>query len=154
MKRSFTKSAAISVFASCIMTAGFLFAGQDVNEHSHQEKQIPQGENPLMEEMIILDGVFREVVSAVALGDGKRVLTTLESMHGTMEKTHEGVHSGLVKIPRNSDRVNEFVQRDKEFHANLEGLADAARTDNQKEMLSLTKKLLDGCVHCHQIFRK
>lgn len=142
------------MFASCIVLPVLLFAGQDVHEHSHQEKQIPQGENPLMEEMVILDGVFREVVSAVALGDGKRVHTALESMHGTMEKTHEGVHSGLVKIPRNSDRINEFVQRDKEFHSDLETLADAARTNSHEEMLSLTKKLLDGCVHCHQIFRK
>lgn len=86
----------------------------------------------------------REVVSAVSLGDGASVQKALESMHGTMEKTHEGVHSGSVKIPRNSDRVNDFVQMDKEFHGNLEALAQAAHANDQQGMLALTKELLDG----------
>jgi cytochrome c556 len=153
MKEVVTKSA-ITVFVTCIAMPAFLYGGQDAFQHSHNDKQISRGENPLMEEMIILDGVFREVVSAVSLGDGARVHTALESMHGTMEKTHEGVHSGSVKIPRNSDRLNEFVQMDKEFHVNLEALAQAAHANNQQEMLVLTKKLLDGCIHCHRTFRK
>jgi cytochrome c556 len=132
----------------------FLYAGQDAHRHLHDEKQIPQGKNQLMEEMVILDGVFREVVSAVSLGDGERVHTALESMHGTMEKTHEGLHSGSVKIPRNSDRLNDFVQMDKEFHGDLEALAHAAHANDQQAMLALTKKLLDGCVNCHRTFRK
>jgi hypothetical protein len=42
--------------------------------------------------MIKLDGVFRDVVSAVALGDGISVRKSLKTTHGTVEKTHEGVH--------------------------------------------------------------
>jgi cytochrome c556 len=154
MKELIIKVCAIAVLMSCIVIPALLYAGQDEHQHSHHGKQNPQGENPLMEEMIILDGVFREVVSAVSLGDGARVHKALEAMHGTMEKTHEGVHSGSVKIPRNSDRIDEFVHMDKEFHRNLEALAHAAHADNQQEMLALTKKLLDGCVKCHRTFRK
>src|SRR5512143_1089550 len=61
------------------------------------------GTNPLIEEMVLLDSVFCKVVSAVALGDGARVHTALESMHGAMEKTHEGVHAGMVTLPKNND---------------------------------------------------
>jgi cytochrome c556 len=154
MKISLARSAAIAALISFAVMPALLSAGQNTPQHSHHEKQGTRDTNPLMEEMIILDGVFREVVSAVSLGDGQRVHAALESMHGTMEKTHEGVHSGTVKIPRNSDRVDEFVQMDKEFHGNLEALAHAAHTNNQKDMLSLTKTLLDGCVNCHRIFRK
>ncbi len=139
---------------SCISIPVFLYAGQDAHRHLHNEKQIPSGKNPLIEEMVILDRVFREVVSAVSLGDGARVQTALESMHGTMEKTHEGVHSGSVRIPRNSDRLDEFLQMDKEFHGNLEALAQAGHAGDQQTMLVLTKKLLDGCVTCHRTFRK
>jgi len=104
--------------------------------------------------MITLDSAYREVVSAVAVGDSARVHKALESMHGTMEKTHEGVHSGTVTIPRNAARVEDFVKMDKAFHEKLDSLARAALRNNQKEMLRTTKLLLDGCVQCHQIFRK
>jgi len=111
------------------------------------------GANPLIEEMMTLDSAYREVVSAVALGDSARVHKALESMHGTMEKTHEGVHTGTVTIPRNAARIKDFVKMDEAFHEKLESLARAALRNNQKEMLRTTKLLLDGCVQCHQMFR-
>jgi len=110
--------------------------------------------NPLIGEMLILDKTFREVVSAVALGEGGRVHKALESMHGTMEKTHEGVNSGTVTLPKNPRNVEEFVRLDSEFHANLERLDSAALRDAPAKMLLLTKKLLDSCVGCHKNFRK
>ncbi|MDA8078462.1 MAG: hypothetical protein M0Z79_05930 [Nitrospiraceae bacterium] len=153
MKGSVIKSAVV-VIVSCLLMPVFLLAGQDAHRHEHSKKQSPSGKNPLVEEMLILDNAFREVVSAVSLGDGARVSSALESMHGTMEKTHEGVHSGAIKIPRNSDRLDDFVRMDKEFHGNLEALALAARLNDQQAMLGLTKKLLEGCVACHRTFRK
>ena len=111
------------------------------------------GNNPLIEEMQILDGVFREVVSAVSLGDGPRVYSALHSMHGTMEKTHEGVHHGTVKLTKNADKLDAFVNMDKEFHGELEKLAEAAKKNDQQTMLTLAKGLLDGCVKCHGMYR-
>lgn len=111
-------------------------------------------QNPLIEEMAKLDNVFRDVVSGVSLGDGHKVHEALEKMHGTMEKTHEGVDKGTVKLQKNAHRLEEFVKMDKAFHSDLERLAHAAHKNERKTMLSLTKNLLDGCVSCHQIFRK
>jgi len=127
-------------------------AGHDRHSHSHGETAA--GPNPLVSEMIILDRVFQQVVSAVALGNGAKVENALEAMHGTMEKTHEGVHEGTVRIPKNASREKEFVEMDKAFHANLERLADAGQKNDQARMLSLTKTLLEGCVNCHREFRK
>lgn len=129
-----------------------VFSGEDHARHAGAEQ--PVGPNPLIEEMIMLDGVFRDVVSAVALGDGERTRKALESMHGAMEKTHEGVHAGTVILPKNNERMKEFVSLDKRFHEKLEALAGASRRNDQKEMLALTKQLLDRCVGCHQMFRK
>lgn len=112
------------------------------------------GTNPLTEEMIILDSVFRKVVSAVALGDGTRVHKALGSMHGTMEKTHEGVHAGTVTLPKNNDRMKEFIEMDEKFHEHLEALARAGERNEQKKMLEITKQLLDRCVECHRMFRR
>jgi cytochrome c556 len=132
-----------------------VFAGQDQetqHQHHHAGKAQDNG-NPLIEEMMLLDTAFREIVSAVAVGDGSRVLKALEPMHGAMEKTHEGVHEGAVRIPKNADRVKEFMKMDKQFHEDLESLASASGKNDKKAMLDLTKKLLDGCVSCHQGFR-
>jgi hypothetical protein len=134
-----------------------LLAKDDQFQH-HHVSQIAKAKtaelNPLILEMRLLDNVFKEVVSAVSLSDSSGVIKALESMHGTMEKTHEGVHSGTVKIPKNADKLEEFVKMDKDFHNDLDTLAHAAHENNSKEMADLTKKLLDGCINCHQIFRK
>jgi cytochrome c556 len=127
---------------------------QEGHDHSAIHAAADNGANPLIEEMEKLDEVFRAVVSGVALGDGERVHAALESMHGTMEKTHEGVKAGKVTIPKNPAKVTEFVKMDKDFHVKLETLAHAAQKYDQKKMLLLTKQLLDGCVSCHQMFRK
>lgn len=157
-RKTMQKLAVLFVMLSLGGLPAILTAQDDHSHHHHgpqtAEPAKTEGPSPLISEMHILDGVFRDVVSAVSLGDGAGVHKALEAMHGTMEKTHEGVHSGTVKIPKNADRVEEFVKRDKAFHNNLEALARAAQKNNRKGMLALTKKLLDGCVSCHQTFRK
>lgn len=152
------KLSILFVMLSLCSIPAILSAQDDHSLHSHGPETVgaakTAGPNSLISEMRILDGVFREVVSAVALGDGAAVHKALEAMHGTMEKTHEGVHSGAVRIPKNADRLEEFVKMDKGFHSDLEKLAHAAHMNNSKSMLDLTRKLLDGCVNCHQTFRK
>jgi cytochrome c556 len=110
--------------------------------------------NPLIEEMLTLDRVFRDIVSAVALADAEKVKIALEPMHGAMEKTHEGIHAGTVTLPKNTARIGEFVKRDRKFHEMLEALDRAAGLNHQQEMLRITKQLLDGCVQCHRAFRR
>ncbi|MBI5642304.1 MAG: cytochrome c [Deltaproteobacteria bacterium] len=126
------------------------------HHHTAQSRasETSNGGNPLIEEMRILDGAFREIVSGVALGDNHRVHTAIESLHGSMEKTEEALHSGTVKPPKNSDKLGKFEKLDKEFHGNLESLAAAALKNDQRGMTMVTKKLLDGCVNCHKMFKK
>lgn len=148
LKRGFS----IVVVLSLLMLPAVV-GGQEHHVHDAATAPASPGDNPLIEEMVKLDAVFREVVSGVALGDGARVHQALEAMRGAMEKTHEGVHHGTVKIPKNSGRVKEFVELDKKFHAKLDTLATAAHKNDQQAMLKLTKELLDGCVQCHRTFR-
>jgi hypothetical protein len=124
-------------------------------DHAHGAPATHQhGGNPLIEEMVALDAVFRDVVSAVAVSDSNRVHEALEKMHGTMEKTHEGVKHGSVTLKKNANRMSEFVAQDKQFHGKLEDLARAAHKNDSNAMLSLTKELLDRCVTCHTDFRQ
>ena len=154
MKKAGKKIAAGLVLGLLAAVPAVYAAVHEGHDHNKMHAAADNGANPLIEEMVQLDEVFRAVVSGVALGDGERVHAAIESMHGAMEKTHEGVHAGKVTTPKNPEKVKEFVKMDRDFHAKLEALAHAAHKNDQKKMLALTKQLLDGCVSCHQIFRK
>jgi len=140
--------------AATVFVSQAVFASSDHYEKHHAgEHKHEHGGNPLIEEMVALDGVFRDVVSGVAMGDGHRVHMALEKMHGTMEKTHEGVNHGTVTLKKNANRMSEFVEQDKQFHGKLEDLARSAHKNDSSAMLSLTKELLDRCIKCHREFR-
>lgn len=144
---------AICVFTVLCFLPAVLLSAAEQQGHEPVKKQVSTGANPLNEEMVKLDHVFREVVSGVALDDADRVRQAVESMHGAMEKTHEGVHHGTVRLPKNADRLEDFVRQDVLFHGDLEKLATAAGKNDREAMLLVTKRLLDQCVACHREFR-
>jgi cytochrome c556 len=129
------------------------FSQHPANSHLSDAATVQTGANPLIEEMTLLDRAFRDIVSAVSLGDTAAVHKALEPLHGTMEKTHNGVRAGRVTLRRNAGRIKEFKTMDLAFHAKLEALSRAAQHKNNKEMLRITKLLLEGCVQCHSKFR-
>lgn len=145
------------LFSAVLILAGMptLARSQHPAHTTHPEHAatVQSGANPLVEEMLALDRAFREIVSAVSLGDTDAVHTALEPLHGTMEKTHKGVHAGTVILRKNPGLITEFKRMDMAFHAKLEALGRAAHHKNKKEMLRITKQLLEGCVQCHTKFR-
>ncbi len=147
----------IMVYFALLLLAGFpsqtCAALHDRQDH-FQEPVQASATNPLVEEMKTLDNAFRDIVSAVALSDTAKVHASLQSMLGSMEKTREGIHTGTVILPKNASRNKEFIGRDIKFHEKLDALDRAAQRNNLHEMLRITKQLLDGCVQCHQTFRK
>jgi hypothetical protein len=153
MDNSLAKKVFLPVVLASFLGMPGVLCGQEKHAHDSGAESSGAAGNPLREEMAQLDSVFHEVVSGVALGDGARVHKALGEMHGAMERTHEGVHHGSVRIPKNADRVREFIDQDKRFHAKLETLAAAAQKSDQQAMLKLTKELLDACVKCHVVFR-
>ncbi len=160
-KNSMVLSVMTGIAATVVISLA-AFGGSDhdekhhAGEHKHgtqAQSKHEHGGNPLVEEMVALDAVFRDVVSGVAMSDGHRVHGALEKMHGTMEKTHEGVKHGSVTLKKNAERLNDFVEQDKQFHRKLEDLGRAAHKNDGNAMLSLTKELLDRGVKCHRDFR-
>lgn len=135
------------ILRNCIFMSLILMAVSVSAEDRHTS-------NPLIEEMRSLDNSIREIVSAVATAEGERVIRSIESLHGLREKTHQAIQSGIIRLPRNQHRIKEFLKLDMKFHAELDLLLKAARKNNQRKMLVLTKRLLDGCVNCHRVFKK
>jgi cytochrome c556 len=148
LKRGFSLGVVLS-----LMVLPVIVSGQEHHMHDTATSPSDPSNNALIDEMVKLDAAFRDVVSGVSIGDGVRVYQALEAMHGTMEKTHEGMRHGMVKVPKNAARVKEFVDMDKKFHARLETLSTVAHKNDQQAMLKLTKELLDNCVQCHRTFR-
>jgi hypothetical protein len=143
-------------FFTLVLFAGSPALGATHDEHQRNTSGSTQGAgaNPLIDEMTTLNTAYRDIVSAVAVGDNGGVRKAIETMHGAMEKTQEGMHAGAVNLPKSAARTKEFEERDNKFHGKLSALDRAARHNNQREMLRITKQLLDGCVQCHQKFRK
>lgn len=110
--------------------------------------------NPLLDEMTVLDNAIREIVSAVATGDGARVSKALEPVYEARKKTLEAIRSGSLKLPKNGDRVEDFIRRDDSYHAQLSALDRAGQRDDREAMLMITKQLMEGCVSCHRTFYK
>lgn len=151
MKKFLLGAAVVSLLSPAAIYAA------DPGHHHHQAtaaEPAPSGGNPLKEEMIKLDAAFKEIVSAVSIGDGERVHKAIETLHGAKEKTQESLHTGAIKPPKNANKMHLFEKMDNEFHERLESLASVAQKNDQKKMLALTKKLLDSCVGCHNTFRK
>lgn len=114
----------------------------------------PARPSALVEEMHRLDASFREIVSAVAVGDGARVAQAIEEMHGAKEKTGEAMHAGEITLPKNPDKIGLFKKLDHEFHAGLKSLRNSAVKGNRAGMVSATQRLLGQCAGCHKVFRK
>lgn len=135
------------ILRNCIFMSLMLVAVSVSAEDRHMS-------NPLVEEMRSLDNSIREIVSAVANAEGERVIRSIESLQGLKEKTHHAIESGMIRLPKNQHRVKEFFKLDMKFHTELDLLLKAARKNNQRKMLVLTKRLLDGCVNCHRVFKR
>jgi cytochrome c556 len=141
-------------FSALLLFVGFPSRLCYGNDENHVKGSQAPASNPLIEEMRTLDSAFRDIVSAVAIDDTVKVQAALQSVtDSSMEKTHEGMIAGTVILPKNMSRRKEFIERDKKFHEKLAALDRAARRNNQREMLRITKQLLDWCVQCHQRFK-
>ena len=108
---------------------------------------------PLVQEMIVLDDVFRDILSAVMLGDGHSVSKYIQSLN-------------MIKNPDEAERSLEgrrgisyagkadYKKLHREFRADMTALMQFANENDGGAMLRLSKKIIDDCYYCHQAFRK
>lgn len=152
-----------TILQTLSLTAALLFTGHlAAAGPASQNQRSPQNSatapraaaSPLVAEMMMLDSVTREMVSAIAQADGARVSKSLDSMREPMEKTQQALRAGTISLPRNGDRLDEFMRSYDSLHAHLEALGRAGSQNNLEAMLMITKQLLETCVTCHRTFRK
>lgn len=110
-------------------------------------------ESPLKIEMRLLDKAFKNLIDSLIFGNLKAVEEPFHAVHEAKANTDKALKRGEINLPKNADKVKEFVRMDGEFHRHLEDLMEAAGKGDAKGVQRMTMKLLNGCVQCHAKFR-
>lgn len=111
-------------------------------------------ENPLKEEMRLLDLAFKNLMDSILLNDPKGIEGPFHEVHHAKLKTGKALESGGITLPMNPDRIKSFKEMDERFHETLEGILKAAGAKDMDAVRKKTHEALDGCVQCHSMFRK
>ncbi len=122
---------------------------------SLSQTQPRTGVNLVKEEMLALDPAFKKIIDAVVLGNMKIIKPASEELHEAREEVEKAVQAGQkIALPKNQEKLQEFLNLDDKFHEEFEVLEKAAEAGNKKVVLTQVHKLLDACVVCHERFKK
>lgn len=110
-------------------------------------------DNPIKAEMRLLNNAFNNLINSLILNNPKAVEEPFHEVHRAKANTEKALERGDVRLPKNNDKIKQFIKMDKEFHENMEILIEASQKGNTEKMQEITHKLLNGCIGCHNKFR-
>lgn len=111
-------------------------------------------DSPVKAEMRLLDEAFKNLIDSLILNTPEAIEGPFHEVHMAKASTEKALEKGELKLPKNNDKIKQFVEMDEQFHKNLEHLLEASRKKEMKTVQEVTHKLLNGCVKCHNKFRK
>lgn len=120
---------------------------------SFSEARAAASESPVKVEMRLLDSAFKNLITSLVLNNPGGIAAPFHEVHKAKMNTEKALEKGEIKLPKNGDRIKEFVEMDGKFHMELEGLLNASGKGDMKKVQDSTHKLLDSCVQCHKKFR-
>lgn len=103
--------------------------------------------------MRLLDKAFKNLIDSFILNNPDAIEEPFHEVHKAKANTEKALEKGELRLPKNSDKIKQFIQMDERFHKKLERLLDASRKKDMKTVQDVTHKLLNGCVECHRKFR-
>jgi cytochrome c556 len=110
-------------------------------------------DNAVQREMRLLDAAMRDSVTAIGAGDVRGLPARLHAVHEAAEETDVALEHGAYKLPRNADRLAEFVELDEAFHRELTVMATAASQNDLATTALQLGALMNRCQGCHVLFR-
>ena len=150
MKRIIT---ALTITVSLILTTSG-WAQEDHSSHSkHAVKDAAPAENAVKHEMRLLDAAYKNLIDSILLDTPEMIEPPFHEVHRAKMATEKALHDGKVKLPKNGDKLHEFVEMDEAFHGKLKKLLGAARKKDRKGIQESAHEILDSCVKCHSRFR-
>lgn len=118
-----------------------------------EEAKAKENESPIKVEMRLLNAAFINLVTALVLNNPKAIEEPFHEVHKAKAGTEKAIKKGGLKLPKNSDKMMQFVEMDERFHKEMEALIAASRKGDMKKIQDVTHRFLDGCVQCHTMFR-
>lgn len=118
-----------------------------------QDTKIPIVDNPLKREMRLLDTAFKNLIDSIVLNNPSAIEKPFHYVHEARVKTEGAIKNGEIKLPKNNERIEEFMKIDRTFHEKLELLINASRKGDLKKIKRFTHSLLDDCILCHAKFK-
>jgi cytochrome c556 len=110
-------------------------------------------DNPIKAEMRLLNDAFHNLINSIILNNPKAVEEPFHEVHRAKANTEKALERGDVRLPKNNDKIKQFIEMDKEFHENMEILIKASRKGDMNKVQKTTHELLNGCIGCHNKFR-
>ena len=110
-------------------------------------------DNPLKKEMRLLDEAFKNLLDALILNQPESIEEPFHEVHNAKEKTEAALHSGKIKLPKNQEKLDAFVEMDEAFHGKLKELIGASRKRDMENIKTLTHDILDQCIKCHEAYK-
>lgn len=132
-----------------------LFFGSAVMANAEEAKSaLPEDTiSPVKIEMRLLNDAYMNLIEALVLNSPDIIEDPFSQVHGARANTEKAIEKGHLKLPKNNDKMKQFVEFDEQFHDRLETLIEAAGKKDMEKVRAVTHKLLDGCVQCHNTFR-
>lgn len=112
-----------------------------------------KADSPVKAEMKLLDKAFRNLIDSLVLNTPEAIEEPFHEVHMAKANIEKALEKGEIKLPKNNDKIKQFVEMDEQFHKKLEHLLEASRKKDMKAVQEVTHKLLSGCVKCHNKFR-
>jgi len=116
------------------------------------EESLP-GSDAVILEMMLLDEAFKNAIDGLVLNSPEIIEEPFHEVHKAKMNTEKALKAGAVKLPKNNDKLNEFIELDEAFHEDLVGLLNASRKKDMNAVKGSIHEIMNGCVKCHDRFR-
>lgn len=118
-----------------------------------EEAKTAPADNLVKAEMRLLDKAFKNLIDSLVLNTPDAIEEPFHEVHLAKANTEKALEKGEIKLPKNNDKMKQFIEMDEKFHKKVEHLLEASRKKDMKAVQELTHKLLNGCIQCHNKFR-
>lgn len=151
MKRIIT--AATIVLSLTLAASSWAQEDEHAGHDKHPVSDSVPAADALRHEMRLLDKAFKNLIDSLLLDTPEAIEAPFHDVHRAKMATEKALHAGKVKLPKNGDKLDEFVEMDEAFHGKLKKLLGAASRKDRKGIEASAHEILDSCVQCHSKFR-
>ncbi len=128
--------------------------GTAISAEAPADQAAKTATNPLKEEMWRLSAAFKGLINSLVLGTPSDVARPFEEVLKSRDAANAALKKGVIWLPKNNNRQAEFMRMDEELHREIKDLIRLSQKGDSRGELAFTHRLLNGCVRCHDVFKR